>query len=48
MSDKKPTISTIAKITGLSLATVSRALAGAPSVLAPTRDKVLLVAKQLN
>ena len=48
MSHKKPTISTIAKITGLSLATVSRALAGAPSVLAPTRDKVLLVAKQLN
>lgn len=48
MSDKKPTISTIAKLTGLSLATVSRALAGADSVLPPTRDRVLQVAKEIN
>ncbi len=41
MSQEKVTVKTLAKVTGLSLATVSRALAGSPSVLPDTRDKVL-------
>lgn len=48
MSQEKATIHTIAKATGLSLATVSRALAGSPSVLPQTRDKVLEAARQCN
>jgi LacI family transcriptional regulator len=45
---KKATIGTIAEVTGLSLATVSRALSGSDAVLPHTRDKVLQVAKRLN
>lgn len=48
MSSEKATIHTIAKATGLSLATVSRALAGSPSVLPHTRDKVLEAARDCN
>ncbi|MFM2036599.1 MAG: hypothetical protein RL459_1864 [Pseudomonadota bacterium] len=48
MSQEKITVRTLAKVTGLSLATVSRALAGSPSVLPETRDKVLHAASQLN
>lgn len=48
MSQEKVTVKTLAKVTGLSLATVSRALAGSPSVLPDTRDKVLQAASQLN
>jgi LacI family transcriptional regulator len=48
MSQEKATITTLAKATGLSLATVSRALAGSPSVLPGTRDKVIEAARQLN
>lgn len=48
MSSEKATITTIAKTTGLSLATVSRALAGSPSVLPQTRERVLSTARELN
>lgn len=44
----KVTITTVAKATGLSLATVSRALAGAENVLPQTREKVLAAAQSLN
>lgn len=46
--NKKTTISTLAQETGLSLATVSRALAGLPSVLPETRSKVLEAAERLH
>ena len=45
---QKTSITTLARATGLSLATVSRALAGAPSVLPQTRDKVLEAAQRLH
>ena len=45
---KKATIGTISEVTGLSLATVSRALSGSEAVLPETRDKVLAAAKKLN
>jgi len=48
MATEKTTIHTLSRVTGLSLATVSRALAGSPSVLPQTRDKVLAVARELN
>jgi len=41
---KKATIGTISEVTGLSLATVSRALSGSEAVLPETRDKVLAAA----
>lgn len=46
MQPKKASITTLAKATGLSSATVSRALAGASSVLPATRDKVLQAARE--
>ena len=45
---KKATIGTIADVTGLSLATVSRALSGSDAVLPETREKVVAAAKKLN
>jgi LacI family transcriptional regulator len=48
LSQEKATIHTIAKSTGLSLATVSRALAGSPILLPQTRDKVLEAARDCN
>ncbi len=48
MTKKNGTIPQIAEATGLSLATVSRALAGLPNVLPGTREKVLEAARQLN
>lgn len=48
MAQEKATIHTIAHATGLSLATVSRALAGSPSVLPHTRDKVLEAARRFG
>lgn len=47
-NSKKATITTLAQETGLSLATVSRALAGLPSVLPETRNKVLEAAERFN
>ncbi|AVX03487.1 catabolite control protein [Maritalea myrionectae] len=44
----RPTIKTIAKDTGLSTATVSKALNGSPQVRPNTRDKVLEAAKKLG
>lgn len=44
----RPTIKTIAKETGLSTATVSKALNGSPQVRPDTRDKILDVAKKLG
>jgi len=48
MTKKNGTIPKIAEATGLSLATVSRALAGLPNVLPGTREKVLEAARELN
>ncbi len=48
MPPKKATIGTIAAATGLSLATVSRALAGSTAVIPETRERVLATAKKLN
>lgn len=48
MNTAKPTVRTLAQATGLSLATVSRALAGSASVLPATRDKVLQAARELH
>ena len=46
MPFKKASITTLAKATGLSSATVSRALAGLANVLPETRDKVLQAARE--
>lgn len=48
MSHPKATLHTLAQATGLSLATVSRALMGSPSVLPETREKVLAAARELH
>lgn len=48
MQARKTSITTIAQATGLSSATVSRALAGLPSVHAETREKVLQAARELR
>ena len=48
MKTPKVTTQTIAQATGLSLATVSRALAGSPQVLPGTRARVLEAAKALH
>ena len=48
MSTDKPTVRTLAQATGLSLATVSRALSGSASVLPATRERVLTVARELH
>jgi LacI family transcriptional regulator len=48
MKTPKTTTQTIAQATGLSLATVSRALAGSPQVLPATRARVLEAAKALH
>ncbi|QUS56313.1 substrate-binding domain-containing protein [Pseudovibrio brasiliensis] len=45
---QRPTIKTIAKETGLSTATVSKALNASPQVRPRTRDKVLQAAKELG
>jgi LacI family transcriptional regulator len=48
MSSAKPTVHTLARATGLSLATVSRALSGSGSVLPATRERVLAAARELH
>lgn len=48
MRTKKTSITTLAEVTGLSLATVSRALAGSASVTDATRAKVLEAAEKLH
>lgn len=45
---QRPTIKTIAGQTGLSIATVSKALNGSPQVRPRTRDKILLASKELG
>ena len=44
--NEQPTLTQIAKLSGYSIATVSRALAGSPRISAATRKKVLLHARQ--
>ena len=44
----KPTIANVAKLAGVSQATVSRALRGATNVTEATRSKVQQAADQLN
>src|ERR1700712_967864 len=41
-------IEDVAKLAGVSIATVSRSLRGLPAVAATTRDKVLLAARELD
>ena len=48
MRPKKTSITTLAAATGLSLATVSRALAGAASVTPATRERVMAAAAELH
>jgi len=44
----KPTLRTIAEITGLAVTTVSRALGGAPQIALETREKVQRVAEEIG
>jgi LacI family transcriptional regulator len=48
MAERSPTLHDIARLTGLSTMTVSRALRGAPKVASATRQKVLSTAEQLG
>ncbi|MEM1300990.1 MAG: LacI family DNA-binding transcriptional regulator, partial [Pseudomonadota bacterium] len=48
MAKKRPTLKTIAEITGFAVPTVSRALSDAPDIGAATKAKVLKVAKDLG
>jgi len=48
MKKKKETVYTVAKQAGVSIATVSRTLAGSPKVKPATRDRVLKVIEELN
>lgn len=47
-SDQKPTLKTIAELTGLAVTTVSRALADAPQIALETRTRVRQVAEQIG
>ena len=44
----KPTLKTIADLTGLAVTTVSRALAGAPQIALETRERVRAVASDIG
>ncbi|MEP3435261.1 MAG: LacI family transcriptional regulator [Hoeflea sp.] len=46
--DQKPTQQTIARLTGLAVTTVSRALANDPAIAAKTREKVIAIAKEVG
>jgi len=48
MDTTKPTLKTIANITGLAVTTVSRALKGEPEIAAETRQRVRTVADQIG
>ncbi|MEK1926928.1 MAG: LacI family DNA-binding transcriptional regulator, partial [Rhizobium giardinii] len=45
---ERPTLKTIAFMTGLGITTVSRALKDAPDIGAETKERVRLVAKQVG
>lgn len=45
---RRPTIQDVALAAGVSVATVSRSLAGRPNVARPTRDRVIEIARQLD
>lgn len=47
-SDVKPTLKTVAELTGLAVTTVSRALAGAPQIALETRLRVRQVAEEIG
>lgn len=47
-SSAKPTLRTIADLTGLAVTTVSKALAGAPQIALDTREKVRRVADEIG
>ena len=47
-SDAKPTLKTVAELTGLAVTTVSRALAGAPQIALETRLRVRQVAEEIG
>ncbi len=46
--DKRPTLKTIAELTGLAVTTVSRALSGAPEIAVGTRKRVAEVAEKIG
>lgn len=48
LGDARPTLKTIAYLTGLGVTTVSRALKDAPDIGAETKERVRLVARQLG
>ena len=48
ISNQRPTLKTIAYMTGLGITTVSRALKDAPDIGADTKERVRLVAGQLG
>jgi len=47
-NENRPTLKTISNISGLAVATVSRALGDAPDISAKTKEKVRLIAKQIG
>lgn len=47
-NDARPTLRTIAQLTGYAVTTVSRALAGDPQIAAETRDRVAKIAGEIN
>lgn len=48
MSDERPTLRTLAEMTGLAVATVSRALADDPKIAQRTRERVARVAREVG
>ena len=47
-SDKRPTLRSLAEITGLGISTVSQALRNSPEIASETRERVQLAAKQMG
>ena len=47
-SDKRPTLRSLAEITGLGISTVSQALRGSPEIASDTRERVQLAARQMG
>jgi len=48
MSDKRPTLRSLAEITGLGISTVSQALRNSPEIAHDTRERVQLAARQMG
>ena len=48
ISDKRPTLRSLAEITGLGISTVSQALRNSPEIASETRERVQLAARQIG